>query len=247
MLAIQREFQIGANQPCHIRDCLCNRWLHFTGKRVPTCSGICSQYVDTSQFDVPTEMMTDVIPLLYQSEYLTIKDYDYSREDREYFLDIPIHEVKEGLMESLLPVYVTPAKNKEGRKLARDLNHAMREGRIDDTLTMLQTFLSGVPYGSGKYSDEHSQSLLYLIFNLVSSFLVLTEVRIVTGRMDMVVHTRTHIYLFEFKFDGSAQEALRQIAVKNYSALFSLERLPIVKIGINFSSKTRTISEWIIG
>ncbi len=201
--------------------------------------------VSASQFDAPTEMMTDAIPLLYQSGYLTIKDY--SREDREYFLDIPNHEVKEGLMESLLPEYVTPAKNKEGRQLTRDLNRAMREGRLDDALTLLQTFLVGVPYGSGKYSEEHFQALLYTIFSLATSFLVLTEVRTATGRMDMVVRTRTHIYLFEFKFDGSAREALQQIDIKNYTAPFSLEGLPIVKIGVNFSSKTRTIEEWIIG
>ncbi len=201
-------------------------------------------YANASQFDAPTEMMTNAIPLLYQSGYLTIKDYN--REDREYFLDIPNHEVKEGLMESLLPEYITPAKDLVGRKLVRDLHRAMREGRIDDALTMLQTFLSGVPYGSGKFNEEHFQTLLYVIFSLVSSFLVLTEVRTATGRMDMVVRTRTHIYLFEFKFDGSAEEALQQIDVKNYSAPFSLEGLPIVKIGVNFSSKTRTIEKWII-
>ncbi len=188
--------------------------------------------------------MTNAIPLLYQSGYLTIKDY--SREDREYFLDIPNHEVREGLMKSLLPEYVTPAKDLVGHQVVRDLNRALREGRIDDALTMLQTFLVGVPYGSGKYSEEHFQALLYTILSLVTSFVVLTEVRTATGRMDMVVRTRTHIYLFEFKFDGSAREALQQIDVKNYSAPFSLEGLPIVKIGVNFSSKTRTIDEWII-
>ncbi len=198
--------------------------------------------VSASEFDAPSEMMTDATPLLYQSGYLTIKDY--SQEDREYLLDIPNHEVKEGLMESLLPEYVTPAKNKEGRKLARDLNRAMREGRIEEALTMLQTFLSGVPYGNEKYNEAHFQSLLYVIFNLVSSFIVLTEVRTATGRMDMVVRTRTYIYLFELKFDGSAEEALQQIDVKNYTAPFSLEGLPIVKIGVNFSSKTRTIDGW---
>ncbi len=202
------------------------------------------EHVSASEFDAPTEMMTDATPLLYQSGYLTIKDY--SQEDREYLLDIPNHEVKEGLMESLLPEYVTPAKNKEGRKLARDLNRAMREGRIEDALTMLQTFLSAVPYGNEKYSEAHFQSLLYVIFNLVTSFAVLTEVRTATGRMDMAVRTRTHIYLFELKFDGSAEKALRQIDVKNYTAPFSLEGLPIVKIGVNFSSKTCTIDSWAI-
>ncbi len=202
------------------------------------------EHVSASQFDAPTETMTNALPLLYQSGYLTIKGY--SREDREYLLDIPNHEVREGLMESLLPEYVTPAKDQEGRKLARDLNRAMREGRIDDALSMLQTFLSGVPYVDGKYSEAHFQSLLYVIFSLVSSFLVLTEVRTATGRMDMAVRTRTHIYLFELKFDGSAREALQQIDAKNYSAPFSLEDLPIVKIGVNFSSTSRTIDGWIV-
>ncbi len=200
--------------------------------------------VSASEFDAPTEMMTDATPLLYQSGYLTIKDYN--QEDRDYFLDIPNHEVKEGLMESLLPEYVTPAKNKEGRRLARDLSRAMREGRTEDALIMLQTFLSGVPYGNEKYSEAHFQSLLYVIFNLVSSFIVLTEVRTAKGRMDMAVRTRTQIYLFELKFDGSAEEALQQIDAKNYTAPFSLEGLPVVKVGVNFSSKTRTIDGWAI-
>ncbi len=202
------------------------------------------QYAKASQFDAPTEMMTNILPLLYQSGYLTIKHY--SREDREYLLDIPNEEVRIGLMESLLPEYLTPVKDYEGRKLTRDLNRAMREGRIEDALTMLQTFLSGVPYENEKYSEAHFQSLLYVIFSLVSSFIVQTEVRTATGRMDLAVRTRSRIYLFELKFDGSAREALRQIDVKNYSAPFSLEGLPIVKVGVNFSSETRTISEWII-
>ncbi len=202
------------------------------------------QYADASQFDAPTEMMTDVLPLLYQSGYITIKSY--SREEREYFLDIPNEEVRIGLMSSLLPEYVTPAKNSEGRKLTRDLNRALREGRIEDALLLLQTFLSGVPYTNEKYSEAHFQSLLYVIFCLVSSFIVLTEVRTAKGRMDLAVRTRTHIYLFELKFDGSAQEALQQIDVKNYAAPFSLEGLPIVKVGVNFSSETRTIDEWVI-
>ncbi len=202
------------------------------------------EYVSAIEFDAPTELMSSVIPLLYQSGYLTIKGY--SREDREYFLDIPNHEVRRGLMESLLREYITPAKDKEGLKLSRDLNRAMRQGRIDDALVMLQTFLSGVPYTNDKYNEGHFQTILYVIFNLVSSFVVLTEVRTATGRMDMVVRTKAHIYLFELKFDGSAEKALQQIDVKNYTAPFALDDLPIVKVGVNFSSVTRTIDSWRI-
>ncbi len=202
------------------------------------------EYVSALEFDAPTELMTSVIPLLYQSGYLTIKSY--SRENDEYLLDIPNHEVRRGLMQSLLPEYITPAKNKEGLKLSRDLNRAMREGRINDALVMLQTFLSGVPYVNEKYSEGHFQTILYVIFNLVSSFVVLTEVRTATGRMDIVVRTKTHIYLFELKFDGSAEQALQQIDVKNYAAPFALDDLPIVKVGVNFSSATRTLSHWRI-
>ncbi len=202
------------------------------------------QYADVSMFDAPTETMTNSLPLLYQSGYVTIKDYD--KKNELYLLDIPNHEVRIGLMNSLLPEYVTSRREVEERIKIRLMRTALGDGRIDDALTLLQTYLSAIPYGDTPYNEAHFESLLYVIFHLATSFDVRTQVRTAAGRMDMAVRTRTQIYLFELKFDGSAEEALQQIDVKNYTAPFSLEGLPIVKIGVNFSSKTRTIDSWAI-
>ncbi len=202
------------------------------------------QYADVSQFDAPTETMTNALPLLYQSGYVTIKDYD--KKNELYLLDMPNYEVRVGLMNSLLPEYVTSRKEAEERIKIRLMRTALSDGRIDDALTLLQTYLSAIPYGDTPYNEAHFESLLYVIFHLATSFDVRTQVRTAAGRMDIVVRTRTQIYLFELKFDGSAEEALQQIDVKNYTAPFSLEGLPIVKIGVNFSSKTRTLDNWAI-
>ncbi len=202
------------------------------------------QYADVSQFDAPTETMTNALPLLYQSGYVTIKDYD--KKNELYLLDMPNYEVRVGLMNSLLPEYVTSRKEAEERIKIRLMRTALSDGRIDDALTLLKTYLSAIPYGDTPYNEAHFESLLYVIFHLATSFDVRTQVRTAAGRMDIVVRTRTQIYLFELKFDGSAEEALQQIDVKNYTAPFSLDGLPIVKIGVNFSSKTRTLDNWAI-
>ncbi len=218
--------------------------IEMLAKYNVTPETIGEQYAKASQFDAPTETMIDATPLLYQSGYVTIKDYNPKTE--LYLLDIPNHEVKIGLMDNLLPEYVVQHKVSEGRVKINLMCTALNEGRIEDVLSILQTYLSGIPYGDVPYNEANFESLLYVIFNLATSFDVRTQVRNATGRMDIVVRTRTHIYLFELKFDGSAQEALEQIDMKNYETPFSLEGLPIVKIGVNFSSKTRTISEWLI-
>ncbi len=209
-----------------------------------SAENIGGQYADASQFDAPTETMTNILPLLYQSGYLTIKGYD--KKNKLYFLDIPNYEVRTGLMNSLLPEYVKSRREGEERIKIRLMRTAMSEGRIDDALALLQTYLSAIPYSDTPYNEAHFESLLYVIFNLATDFDVRTQVRTAAGRMDLAVRTRTHIYLFELKFDGSAKEALQQIDVKNYTAPFSLEGLPIVKVGVNFSSETRTINEWAI-
>ncbi len=202
------------------------------------------QYADASQFDAPTETMTNATPLLYQSGYITIKDYD--KKNELYLLDIPNYEVRIGLMNSLLPEYVTAREEPEERIKIRLMRTALSDGRLDDALTLLKTYLAAIPYGDTPYNEAHFESLLYVIFHLATSFDVRTQVRTATGRMDMAVRTRTHIYLFELKFDGSAEEALQQIDVKNYTAPFALYGLPIVKVGINFSSATRTLDGWAI-
>ncbi len=202
------------------------------------------QYARASAFDAPTETMTSATPLLYQSGYITIKGYN--PKTGSFLLDIPNKEVRVGLMESLLPEYVTPRKADEGRNVIEQLYLAIDEGRIEEALELLKTFLATVPYTENTDHEGHYQSMLYVIFSIIGYYNVDIEVRTSTGRVDMVLKTDDTVYILELKFNKSAQEALEQIDLKNYPERFALCGLPIVKVGINFSSKTRTLDGWAI-
>ncbi len=201
------------------------------------------QYVGASQFDAPTETMKSAIPLLYQSGYLTIKDYN--REDDEYLLEIPNKEVRIGLMESLLPEYTSLSKD-EGLQKASALRKAIRTGRIEDAIGIIKDFLSHMPYTDNTNYEGHYQSELCIIFNVIGFRNVDVEVRTPNGRVDMVLRTDNHIYLFELKFNRSAREAMEQINIKNYPERFAQYNLPITKVALNFDSETRNISEWLV-
>ncbi len=202
------------------------------------------KYADASQFDAPTERMTSAIPLLYQSGYLTIKDYDQTTES--YLLNIPNKEVRIGLMKSLLPEYVTPALNDEGFNTAKQIYAAIYEGRIEDAILLLKDFLSCIPYTDNTNNEGHYQSELFIIFNLIGFKNIDIEVRTPNGRADMVLKLKDRIYIFELKFNKSAREAMEQINIKNYPERFAQYNLPITKVALNFDSETRNISEWLI-
>ncbi len=202
------------------------------------------QYVRTSQFDAPTETMTSAIPLLYQSGYLTIKDYN--RMADAYLLEIPNKEVRVGLMESLLPEYVTPALKDEGINTATNMYVAICEGRMEDAIILLRDFFSCLPYTDNTNNEGHYQSILCAIFTLIGFSNVDIEVRTPQGRADMVLKLKDRIYIFELKFNRSAREAMEQINIKNYPKRFAQYDLPITKVALNFDSESRNISEWLI-
>lgn len=195
-----------------------------------------------SAFDAPTERMTSLTPLLYQSGYTTIKDYNPI--SGLYTLDIPNSEIRIGLMESLLPNYVQSAAN-EGLTAIADMYMAMLEGDLDGMLRQLQQFLLTVPYCDNTNYEGHYQQMLYVIFSLLGRY-VDVEVRTATGRVDMVMQAFGKLYLFELKLNRSAAAAMQQINLNDYPARFSQCGLPIVKVGINFDTATRTVSDWMI-
>ena len=196
----------------------------------------------STSFDAPTERMTDITPLLYQSGYITIKDY--SAITRLYTLDIPNKEVRIGLMESLLPNYLHE-KTIDGLTTVAFLYEAISEERMDDALRLLQDFFSTIPYCNHTAYEGHYQQLLYVVFSLLGRY-VDVEVHTPRGRVDVVLRTSTTLYLIELKLDKSADEAMGQINLKNYAERFALCGLPIVKVGINFDSKKGTIGDWKI-
>ena len=142
-------------------------------------------------FDAPTERMTSIIPLLYQSGYITIKDYD--EELDLYTLDIPNKEVRIGLMKSLLPYYVA-SKAPETNTMVAYLSRDIRNGDIDAALRRLQMFLSTIPQCDNTKYEGHYQQIFYIIFSLLGYY-VDVEVRTPRGRVDMVLRKigRAHV------------------------------------------------------
>ena len=205
-------------------------------------SEIGNNHAEVSAFDAPTETMTDIIPLLYQSGYITIKDYDESID--LYTLDIPNKEVRLGLMKSLLPNYVA-SKTRETTTMVAYLSRDIRNDDMDSALRRLQTFLSTIPYCDNTRYEGHYQQMFYIIFSLLGSF-VDVEVRTPRGRVDVVLRTKTTLYVMELKLDRTAGEAMEQINLKNYPERFALCGLPVVKVAINFDSERCTIGEWMI-
>ena len=194
-------------------------------------------------FDAPTENMQSITPLLYQSGYITIKDYN--KNFNYYTLSIPNKEVRIGLLRSLVPSYVqtsTLVVNNTARKMAQ----LIVNDDVDSALSLLQKFLQTVPYCDNASSEGHYQQVMFIVFSLLSNYIADVEVRTPSGRVDMVMRTNKALYLFELKMNKSASAAMKQIDLKDYPARFAMCGLPIVKVGINFDDERRTISDWEI-
>ena len=197
-----------------------------------------------TDFDAPTEHMESLTPLLYQSGYLTIKDYD--RDFEVYTLDIPNREIRVGLFRSLLPKYVSGTKAQQGGVTIANMARFIRNDDMDGALRLLQDFLGTVPYCHIKNYEGHYQQMLFIIFTLLTRYMVDVEVHTSCGRVDIVMQTPTHLYIIELKLNQDAQTALRQINLKDYRSRFALCGLPVVKVGINFDSEKGNITDWLI-
>ena len=200
------------------------------------------EYAMATDFDAPTERMVSITPLLYQSGYVTIKDYNEATQ--LYTLDIPNHEILIGLYRSLLPYYVQGTNIPGNSAVAMMYGHIL-DNDMNGALRLLQEFLSTVPYCDNTDSEGHYQQMMFVIFSLLGYY-VDVEVRTPRGRVDMVMRTATTLYVIELKLNKSAQAAMQQIDLKSYPDRFRLCGLPIVKIGINFDSEQHTISDWKI-
>ncbi len=197
---------------------------------------------DASEFDAPTENMQTIMPLLYQSGYITIKDYN---DDYNYYtLDIPNKEVRVGLTKSLIPSYVTQ-NTLATTNTARRIAQALDKQDMDGALQLLQTFLGTIPYCNVTNYEGHYQQMLFIIFSLLTDYLVDVEVHTPKGRVDMVLLTKTDLYLIELKLNKDAQTAMQQINLKDYRQRFALSGKPITKVGINFDGKTGNITDWV--
>ena len=194
------------------------------------------------QFDAPTDKIIDPIPVLYQSGYLTIKGFDPTF--RLYNLAYPNGEVRYGFTESLLPSYVHRFP-RENTFYVVSFIQDLQRGDVDSCLERTRSFFASIPNDLENKTEKHYQTIFYLLFRLMGQY-VDSEVKSAIGRADTVVKLRDVIYVFEFKFDGTPEEALEQIDSKQYTIPYLKDGRRIVKIGVNFDSATRTVGGWKI-
>ncbi|MDO5429998.1 ATP-binding protein [Parabacteroides sp.] len=188
------------------------------------------------------------IPVIYQSGYLTIKDYD--PEFKIYRLGFPNREVEEGFIKYLLPFYTSVSAPKTPFEIGQFVRE-VRSGNYDAFFRRLQSFFADTPYeviaGQKPERDTelHYQNVLFIVFRLVGLY-TKVEYHTSNGRIDLVLQTDRYIYIMEFKLNGTAEEALRQIDEKQYALPFANDERKLFKIGVNFSSETRNIEKWMV-
>ena len=197
---------------------------------------------DVDDFDVSPEQMTSALPLLYQSGYLTIKKYNPIL--KRYALGYPNREVRIGMLKSLAPNYLSPV-SLDNSSLVGDFLEKLYDGNLEGAMVRLKAYLAGISNRLSNKNERDFQTVFYLIFNLMGAYITVEEDSAVE-RADAVLHMPDTIYVFELKYDGSAEEALRQIDDKDYLIPYSADGKRLVKVGVNYDSQQRTISDWII-
>ena len=182
-------------------------------------------------------IIDEPLALFYQTGYLTIKGYD--REFGSYRLGFPNREVEESFLNFLLPRYVGGTENRSSffiESFVRDL----RKGDIDCFMERMKSFFADTPYELIKDLENHYQNVMFTVCRLMGYYTV-AEYCTSHGRIDMVVKTSDYVYVFEFKFGKTEEEALRQIDTKEYLLPFAAEGRHLIKVGVNFSRETRNI------
>ena len=203
--------------------------------------------VKESVFSQPSESVTNALSLFYQSGYLTIKSYH--KDTDTYVLGIPNAEVRSGLMDNLLPA-ATGKSPIETQNVAVRFKRALLENNPDKALEVLKGFFASIPYpefGASGNSFESKESYFKRLFYTVFSFMnvqIYTEVMNSEGRTDAVMYLGDTIYVIEAKLDSTPEAALEQIDKKGYTTRFAGTKNKIVCMGLNFSSKTRTLESW---
>lgn len=198
--------------------------------------------VDADSLNSIDSASRNPVPVIYQSGYLTIKDYD--AEFSMYRLGFPNKEVEEGFMRYLLPFY-TSVKEGETAFQLKNFVTDIRGGNPDGFLTRLQTFFCDMPYELTEKVERYYQNVLFIVFKLLG-FHVQAEYHTSYGRVDLILQTKEYIYIMEFKLDGSVDEALRQIEEHGHTRPFIEDSRKLISIGINFDSRTRSIEAWKI-
>ena len=208
-------------------------------------NGMTGKYYEDKEFVDYKADVEKPLPMIYQSGYLTIKGYD--SDFGTFLLDFPNNEVKSGFVSLVASSYLQPQENLGG--WIRSVVVSMRQGDLEQLRKLFTSFLAGIPYSMRAKKDEAEKErffhyTLYLIFRLISVYTVYTEKEQSQGRADCIVETDDYIYIFEFKRDGTADEALAQIEAKGYARPYAADPRTLYKIGVNFSSEMGTVEDW---
>ena len=182
------------------------------------------------------------IPLLYQSGYLTIRDYD--RKFRMYSLTFPNEEVRYGFLSSLVSS-VLGNHDAEQSDSFRSMILDLQKGDVSSFLNRLKALFAGIPYieGDRPSYEQEWRNEIYLILALMGQY-VKSEVHTAKGRADLIAETKDYVYIFEFKVNQGADDALKQIEEKGYAEPYTADQRTVYKIGVSFSSEERNITEW---
>ena len=183
---------------------------------------------------------SDLIPVIFQSGYLTISGYN--ERYKLYSLDFPNEEVREGFMLYLMPYYTSVSANKTGFQISCFVEE-VKSGDISGFMTRLESFFANVPYDLIKDTENHYQNVLFILCNLCGLY-TKAEFHTSDGRVDMTIETPDYVYIFEFKYNGTAEEAMAQIKEKNYAQPFLASGKKIALIGTNFSGEARNIDDY---
>jgi hypothetical protein len=185
---------------------------------------------------------SDPIPMIYQSGYLTIVGYNPTY--KLYQLGIPNKEVEDGFYNYLLPNYANVSESQTEFYIANFVEE-VKAGKVDDFFKRLSSLFADTPYELVKDLENHYQNVIFIVAKLMGLY-VKAEYHTSEGRIDLLLQTDDYTYVMEFKLDGTAEEAIAQINDKNYTLPFAIGKRKLVKVGVNFSSKTRNIDRWIV-
>ena len=218
------------------------RLLNHTQENLDELTG---KYYDPSQFIDYKADVEKPLPMIFQSGYLTIKDCDI--EMNSYLLDFPNNEVKKGFVTMVASDYLKP-RTAAGSWTIGAVK-ALKVGDTEKFRKLLTSFLADIPYSMRRKEDEREREryfhyTFYLLMRMISCYTVYTEKLQSEGRVDCIVETPDYIYIFEFKLDGTADEALRQIEEKGYARPYEADSRKLYTIGVSFSSETGTVSDW---
>ena len=205
------------------------------------------KYYERQEFIDYRATVEKPLPMIYQSGYLTVKDYNW--EDETFLLDFPNNEVKKGFLTVVAANYLNSSESTG--TFAISLSKTLKAGNLEEFHKLLTAFLASIPYSMRRKNDEREWEryfhyTFYLILRLMSLYVVYTEKEQSQGRVDCIVETDKYVYIFEFKLDSTAAAALQQIEDKGYARPYEADSRKLYKVGVNFSSKTGTIDDWSV-